>query len=685
MSNIVQLFEKYKTDKVAIYGLGIEAERVLKQMDSQFQIIGLLDSYREDGEIYGKKIISLQDAINNRVKMILVVARPGSCKAIARKIGETCKSNQIALLDINGRNLCENRKVVYDFQGIQGNSKEFLLHMVKERDVVSVDLFDTLVMRQILFSTDIYELLDEELKNRGIFFDDFAKQRVSAEKELSKHKAPSLVEIYQYLMDLNGFSGLIAEELAELEWSIDISLVVPRVEMCNFLSQMWNMGKEIYIVTDTYYSRKQIEAILQKCGINSYTDVLVSCEYGTSKTQKLFGNLRKRIGKKSCIHIGDDTIADVESAERNGIEVCRIYSGIDLWEAVGCLGMEKYVDDLSDRVKLGLFVSRIFNSPFQFETTEKKICVNNANDIGFMFFAPLISDFVLWLNEQVAENVDNIWFGARDGYLIQKLYDCIGNTTKTSVYFLTSRVAAIRAGVKNLADISYIDEMKFSGTVQEQMQERFGIQIPKQVKDKESILDYAKEILSTAEIKRKNYLKYIKTLDRKDGNIAFFDFVAKGTCQMFVEKVLNKQLMGLYFLRLEEDNPKTQGLNIKAFYQAEEKLDSVIFDNYYILETMLTAPMPSVLEFDENGKPCYAKETRDDESIKCFSQAQEGISDFFQRYVEICPVGKRNINKSLDEHMLSLVQKIIITDNAFLNLTVEDPFFNRMTDITDLI
>ena len=246
-------------------------------------------------------------------------------------------------------------------------------------------------------------------------------------------------------------------------------------------------------------------------------------------------------------------------------------------------------------------------------------------------------------------------------------------------------MAAIRAGVKSVEDIAYVDEMKFSGTVQEQMQERFGIQIPEQVTDKESILDYAKEILSTAEIKRKNYLKYIKTLDKKDGNIAFFDFVAKGTCQMFVEKVLNKQLMGLYFLRLEEDNPKTQGLNIKAFYQAEEKSDSVIFDNYYILETMLTAPMPSVLEFDENGKPCYAKETRDDESIKCFSQAQEGISDFFQRYVEICPVGKRKINKSLDEHMLSLVQKITITDNAFLNLTVEDPFFNRMTDITDLI
>ena len=685
MSNVVQVFEKYKEDKIAIYGLGIETEKVLKQMDSQFHIIGLLDSFREEGELYGKEIISLQNAIDNHVKMILVVARPGSCKAIARKISETCKDNQISLFDINGKNLSENRKVVYDFQGVQGESKEFLFHMIKERDVVSVDLFDTLIMRQTLYSTDIYELVDEELKDRGVFLEDFVKLRESVEKDLSKHKAPSLVEIYQYLIELNGFSGLKAEELAELEWEIDLSLVVPRAEMCDLLSQIWGMGKELYIVTDTYYSRKQIEIILQECGINNYTDVLVSCEYGTSKTQNLFGNLRERIGEKSCIHIGDDTAADVEAAERNGIEAYRIYSGIDLWQAVGCLGMEKYVDDLSDRIKLGLFVSKIFNSPFQFETTEKKICVNNAYDIGFMFFAPLISDFVLWLNEQVAENVDNIWFGARDGYLIQKLYDCIGNTDKTSVYFLTSRVAAIRAGVRSLEDISYIDEMKFSGTVPEQMQERFGIQIPEPVKSQESILDYAEEILSTAEIKRKNYLKYIKTLDRKEGNIAFFDFVAKGTCQMFVEKILNKQLMGLYFLRLEEDNPKTQGLNIKAFYQAEEKSYSVIFDNYYILETMLTAPMPSVLEFDENGKPCYAKETRDNESIHCFGQAQDGISDFFQRYVEICPVGKRNIHKSLDEHMLSLVQKIIITDNAFLNLTVEDPFFNRMTDITDLI
>lgn len=685
MSNVVQLFEKYKLNKIAIYGLGVEAEKVLKQMEADFQVIGLLDSFRDSGEIYGTPIISLQDAIREDVKMILVVARPGSCKAIARKIGKECTDHQIDLLDINGKNLCENKKVVYDLSGINGESKESLLHKVQEKEVISVDLFDTLIMRQTLFSTDIYELVEQKLEKKDICFDDFIKHRAEAEKELSRYKAPTLVEIYEYLIVHNWISGITAEELAEIEWDTDMSLLIPRSEMCDFVSQMKACGKEVYIVTDTYYSRKQIEGILHKYGISNYTDILVSCEYGTSKTQNLFECLIERIGTKTCIHIGDDPVSDIAAAEKHGLEIARIYSGINLWESMGCFGMENEVECLADRLKVGLFVSKIFNSPFQFETKERKITIDNSHDIGFMFFAPLITDFVLWLDDQVAKDADNIWFGARDGYLIQQLYDYLGQKDKASVYFLTSRMAAIRAGVKSVEDIAYIDEMKFSGTLKEQMQERFGITIQDSKEDKTSILDYAEEILSAAEVKRNNYLKYMQTLNQKEGTIALFDFVAKGTCQMFVEKILNKRLEGLYFLRLEEDDPKTSELKIKTFYQAEEKAQSVIFDNYYILETMLTAPMPSVLEFDENGKPCFAVETRDEGSIECFGQAQEGIREFFQRYIDICPFSERSINKKLDEIMLSLVQKIVITDNAFLNLTVEDPFFNRMTDITDLI
>ncbi len=43
------------------------------------------------------------------------------------------------------------------------------------------------------------------------------------------------------------------------------------------------------------------------------------------------------------------------------------------------------------------------------------------------------------------------------------------------------------------------------------------------------------------------------------------------------------------------------------------------------------------------------------------------------------------ICKKLDEVFLELIHKVKITDLDFLNLMVEDSFFNRMTSIEDVI
>ena len=64
---------------------------------------------------------------------------------------------------------------------------------------------------------------------------------------------------------------------------------------------------------------------------------------------------------------------------------------------------------------------------------------------------------------------------------------------------------------------------------------------------------------------------------------------------------------------------------------------------------------------------------------------QDGITDYFRSYIQICPASEINVDKRLDEIFLELIHKFKILDKDFLNLKVEDPFFNRMTDITDLI
>ena len=176
---------------------------------------------------------------------------------------------------------------------------------------------------------------------------------------------------------------------------------------------------------------------------------------------------------------------------------------------MGNLGFADYMDTLSEHLKIGMFVAKIFNSPFQFETENKRITVSDIYDVGYLLCAPMISDFVLWFYSQVKQQkLKNIWFCARDGYLIKKMYEYLMKMYKQedkSVYFLVSRTAAVRAGVQDEADIQYVDEMKFSGTLKENLKERFGIDIDEidceNILDNENgLLKYKKEIIETRSI-----------------------------------------------------------------------------------------------------------------------------------------------------------------------------------------
>lgn len=679
-----KIFQEYKDNSVALYGLGTETERVLEELEPEFHIVGLLDGFQEEGMMYGKPIISLSRVIEKQVKLIIVVARPGSCRAIAKRIGSFCAENQIELWDIRGKNLCEANRITYDFREQKGITKRELSEMLKTTDVVSIDLFDTLIMRKVLLPSDVIELVNYKMEEQGIFIDKFCEKRLQCEKELAKQTAPTLEEIYYYMREKFPYEGITPKQLAHLEWLIDYDLVLPRKEMCELIAGVYKQGKKVYIVSDTFYTKEQLMKMLEKCQMTSFTDILASCEYKTGKTQELFTQLKTVIQNQKCIHIGDDVTADIEGAQKQGILPCRIYSALDLLEMIGYLGLWDYADSFSTRIKMGLFVAGIFNSPFQFETAEKKLAVKDAYEIGYLFFAPIISDFVIWFNSRVEKNnVKNIWFGARDGYLIKSLYDIL-LPQNSAVYFLTSRMSAIRAGIEDENDIKYVAGMKYSGTLQGQLKERFGIEKEEVELENCSLMDFSTEIIHKAACNRQNYQTYINTLHLQKGDIAFFDFVAKGTSQMYVSRLVDKHIKGLYFLQLEKEYMKEKGLDIQAFYENDEKHASSIYENYYILETVLTSPMPSVLEFDEEGNACYAKETRKKKDIECFQKVQQGIVEYFKVYVEICP-NLDEIDKKADEIFLDLIHKITIGDKDFLELKVEDPFFNRMTDMRDLI
>lgn len=678
------ILEKFVGEKIALYGLGVETEKLLNQIGDKFDIVGLLDGYKQEGELFGKPIISLESAIKQDVRLILVVARPGSCRAIAKRIANICITHEIALYDIRGNNLCENKKVSYSFCDAEEITKEKLCSYIDEKDVICVDMFDTLVMRRTMWNTDVFDIVSEILKERNINIDDFSNSRLYSEKQLSSSGSPQLIKIYENMLSKYKNIDIMAEELAEIEWEIDALLLVQRKELCDILRAYSNKGKKIYIVTDTYYTKKQIQVMLEKCKIDFYDDIFVSCEYNTLKNQELFNVVKMFVGGESYIHIGDDMVSDIDGARGHGIQAVHICSGMDLFEKLGYLGTEEYIYSLSDKIKVGMFIANIFNSPFQFESMSNKVSIKSAYDIGYVLFAPMITDFVIWFGSQIENyNIKNIWFGARDGFLIKKMYDKMVNNN-TSTYFLTSRMAAIRSGILSVQDLEYVQSMKFSGSVKEQLKERFGIELSEN-DALDNIMDYFEKIVLKSKDCQRNYLKYIDGIDIRDSDIAFFDFVAKGTTQLFIQKLIDKHIKGLYFLQLEKDNMSKKNIDIISFYDSDNLVDSSIFDNYYILETILTSDQPSVIQFDKNGSPIYAKETRKQSDIICFKEVQNGIYDYFIDFLELCPIDEVKINRKLDEIILNLIHGFNIEVEQFTQMQVEDPFFNRTTGVSDLI
>lgn len=473
---IFKKLEKYLKNidgKIAIYGIGKETEKNIPEINEYVEIVGLLDGFRNNGNIYGYNIISLNKAIKIGIKAIIVIARPGSCRAIVTRIKDKCNENNIKIYDVYGNNLLEEKQSKCTLGKLKPYYKKDLMNKIEEADVISFDCFNTLITRQLFSRYDLFELLYNKLSLTEMSLKEFVNQRIKSEKSTAIGLAPNLKKIYE---DCVFFSGI---DFAEEEFKIDKSVIIRREELVEVLNYCINKGKEAIVVTDTYYSEKQIKSILNDNSIYGIKKIYASSEYTRGKDTGLFDIVKKDYPKKKILHIGDDYLSDYKSAIKSGINSYKIYSCEDLFYGTNFMPDVEPDMELDSKIKIGLFISNIFNNPFVFERLEKDICIQNNKTIGYSFCAPLIMDFVKWFEEKTRECNDcQIWLSARDGYLIKKIYEILYPNRKTH-YVLTSRTAAIRAGTLSEDDIAYVDDMKFGGNMDLCLKKRFGIDVNK--------------------------------------------------------------------------------------------------------------------------------------------------------------------------------------------------------------
>lgn len=694
IENFKKNFDKHKNKRMVIYGVGQNTKLILDNF-REYNIIGLMDQEKTGEIVFGKKVLSFEEVVKEKIEIIIIVARYSNIKIILRRIDKFAEKNEIDIFDINGENLLKNSENEELYDKYFEVKEEDLKKEILKHEIVSFDIFDTLVTRKALYPIDIFEIVSTKMKKQLNLDFDFKNIRINAERKLNSLENPNIYEIYDEIQDVTKISDDMKEKLMRLEIETEKDNLIQRSKMVDILKWSVKENKKVYLISDMYLNEEIIRDILSNLDITGYNDIFVSCKYRKSKCGGLYKEYLNKIGERSCIHIGDDYESDYIAPKHCGIDTFHIRSPRDMCEISICREVYKYVDSLENRQAIGLLVSKVFNNPFILNECDGKIVFNSYKDIGYIFVAPVINKFISWLTEKVkSEKNTLILFAARDGFIIKNMYDKLkelemGDGLPDSVYFLTSRAVATIAGIKNDNDLRYISEIAFSGTPEMMLKKRFLLndeEINKYDKDKtleEFVFEHKDKIYRRSKECRDNYLKYIEQFNLEEyEKIVFFDFVSSGTCQLFLEKILNRKLSGLYFARMKNDYKEKQELNIQSLFRGGfiYEQQNFICDNYILLENIITSYMPTLCAMDKNGEPIYLKESRKESEIDGIREIHLGIEEYFKDYYSnIKCLDNNNISVEMVDLIFSYIQEEYSKGklNLFKEQVLVDEYCNR--------
>lgn len=657
---VVQQFQKafagQQNVPIVLYGLGKNTEAIL-QNTTGFLFAGLMDARNTGSVFWGLQVLSEQEVIALQPR-IVIIARESVVPVIYERIAHLQKQYGIAVYDFKGELLGQKRQEYkkHDLPYWKATEEE-LRKAIAVHDCISFDIFDTLLMRRVLEPKDVFHMVERILEAQGEPGTHFRQHRIQAEDSLEGY--PSLDQIYEEMGRRCNIPGQKLEKWRRLELWVEEQVLVPRRKMKEIFQYALSLGKRVYLVSDMYIPASEMEGLLVKCGIEGYRGLLVSCDYQKGKSDgSLFGAYRQMAGAGSYLHIGDNRRSDGEKARESGLDTFLVYSAYEMWMASSMQGTLAHVESLEQRCILATLVWRCCEDPFALQEGKGILRVEEPGKLGYVFLGALYGEFTDWLIRKAKEyGTKQLLLPARDGYLVEKMLEQEGVSFEP-VYFKASRRAVSMAALESQEDILLLAGRTFQGTLGQLLWQRFGIS-PREgdrLKDRgtngckeedirEYVLGYQQEILQRAHVERQAYLDYLekvlglhggKGLSGQGKRRAIFDFVAGGTVQYYMQRLLGCSLQGLYFATM--NHPQEQ-------YHLEDRICSAygnicsygaenqVAKHYLFLEAVMVDGCPS-LQCVEHGDFVYEPGHEVEHGgFSMICKVQEGILEY-QRHMQ---------------------------------------------------
>ena len=697
------IFSHMKNKRIVIYGMGRRSATLLPGI-TDFNIVGLLDRTESSlgKELCGVDVISIEH-IEEKADIIIINSDPSNYDIIYKRIADIVK---IPVYYADGRLAClSDKDTSYEQNKYWNSSYKELKDKVDKADIVSFDIFDTLIMRKIFSPEDVFRLLGEKVRAELNIDCGIDSIRSQAAAQCCPHATIS--EIYQQIKKTTNLTDKNIMDIMQLEKDTDIDLCIARRDMVDLYEYCISAGKEVYLISDMYYTLSDIKRILDKCGVTQPDDehIWISCE---KKSDKISGSIWKHYSEvvceankdASCLHIGDNKIGDVQNPAKYGIDSYYIMSAKDMLTNSSISELASYVNTVSDSICFGLVTSKLFNSPFALCSTSGKVSFDDSEVYGYCVYGPLLEKFLIWLYyNSRKDGIEKLLFFARDGYLLEKDYKIVSELLNDGYkqdwcYLPISRRLIYMATLENEEDFKRVVAFPYVGTFADYMKSRFEIEVTDEtaeyndrqinaVGDSQNIVKwiqpYKDKIMEQAKIERENYLRYLKANGDMEAWLSYgtVDLGYYGTNQYYLQRLTGLKTKGYCFYAcLSEDNVYINDISMYGCFQygddytAEKSLARK--KNMYI-ETFITAPHGMVRYVDNQGVKCET-DKKSQEYFYIKKKVNCGVVDFIVDYInvykEMLAINSENYVKVMQDRKESL------EDILFYNM------FNGMCDVS---
>lgn len=595
--------------------------------------------------------------------------------------------------------------------------------------VICFSVFNTLLLRPVILSNDMNELLGRKLGIEN--FNDVICSCESYDSLKNRSCELTSSQLYHLISELYPVYGLDPANAEKEEHELYLKVCTARKSLKRVWDAALSAGKKICVAEDTRLPLNTILQLLEKNGFIGCDHIYLSSEYQLKKSDgSLFSKIvsdyaASSIKASEILNVGGIFETDVKKAESLSLGTVFVPTPTSILKKSRMLGQlyNNVPKEPDNRFLIAHSANLMFDDPY-IQYSDKDYFNNNVSNFSNYVFGPMLLAFTKWvLDDCKALGITDMCYVYRDGYLIEAVHRLLEKyyppVNIRKIYITRSIVNTFLSQMPNGLSESLNEYPTGDGmTLDMFIKER--LFVSEDDADYNSIINLFQEngLTRRARIYREDYIglapalqpyfkkhgkkhaeesyKYISSIIKKCGKTAVFDVGYRGSACTLLKDTFGFNTVGYHFFARDLlKNSNSAGDNVKApiiLGESDIQKTTII---QVLTEDLLNSQEDSVKFVEQQGDEYkFIRDRNHNYSEKigliqeqCISYADSFIS-LFGEYIKLLDFDLvsyyeffRRMLEKMTRNDAELFADIRFVDSTFLRPKTKDSYaemYNRV-------